>query len=261
MIHDATVPLRPDLPTWPGELGARLRLVKALARGDEADVRELTLGIHTGTHVDAPGHFVAGGGTVESIPLEVLVGRCRVVDVEARPQVTAAALDAALGRQAPERLVLRTRNSAGPRPVWESPTFVTDYAAIAPDGARWLVDHGVRLVGVDYLSVEPFDAAEPLTHRILLGAGVVAIEGLDLRAVPAGAYRLHCLTIPLVGAEGAPARVLFETGWVAGLQAWAGRRVRDRSAAGGGVARPGIVAKATPAPRSSRAAQISMAFR
>jgi arylformamidase len=213
MIYDATVPLRPELPTYPGERGARLELVKALARGDKADVRELTLGIHTGTHVDAPAHFIAGGKTVEALPLEVLVGPCRVVDVEAAPHCTAAALEAAVGRDVPERLLLRTRNSTGPAPVWASPQFETGFAAIAHDGAQWLVERGVKLVGVDYLSIEPFEAPEPLTHRILLGAGVVAIEGLDLRAVPAGAYRLHCLPIPLVGAEGAPARVLLETRW------------------------------------------------
>jgi arylformamidase len=210
MIHDATVPLRADLPTYPGEAGARLRHIKALARGDVADVRELTLALHTGTHVDAPGHFIPGAETIEALPLDVLVGPCRVVDVAAAPHVTAAALEAALGRDAPERLLLRTRNSSGPSPVWESARFEPGFAAIAADGAQWLVDRGVRLVGVDYLSIEPFEAKEPLTHRILLGARVVAVEGLDLRAVPAGRYRLYCLPIPLVGADGAPARVLLE---------------------------------------------------
>ena len=211
MIHDVTVPLRPDVATYPGEPGPRLALLKSRAKGDAADVRELTLALHTGTHVDAPTHFIDGGATVDQLPIEVLVGRCRVVDVEAAPHVTAVALAAAVGPHAPERLLLRTRNSSGPRPVWTAPEFVRDFAAIAPDGARWLVDHGVKLVGVDYLSIEPFDAKEPLAHLVLLGAGVVAVEGLDLRRVPAGSYRLHCLPIPLVGADGAPARVLLES--------------------------------------------------
>lgn len=210
MLHDATVPLRADLPTYPGEPGPRLTLLKAMARGDAADVRELTLGLHTGTHLDAPAHFIPGGRTVEALPLDVLVGPCRVVDVAAAPHVTAAALAAAVGEDVPERLVLRTRNSSGPAPVWTRRDFDPGFAAIARDGAQWLVDHGVKLVGVDYLSIEPFDAREPLTHRILLGADVIAVEGLDLRAIPAGRYRLFCLPVPLAGADGAPARVLLE---------------------------------------------------
>jgi arylformamidase len=200
------------MPTWPGEEGAMLEQIKWIARGDAANVRKLTLGIHTGTHVDAPEHFVAGARTVEQLPLEVLVGPCVVVEVEGDPDVSATALEALFpaGRPVPERLLFRTRNSIGSSPVWAHDAFQTGYAAIGHDAARWLVERKVRLIGVDYLSVEPFHATEPLTHRALLGAGMVAIEGLDLRRVRPGPYRLICLPLVLQGAEGAPARVLLE---------------------------------------------------
>ncbi len=212
MLHDVTVMLREGLPTWPGEPGIRLTQDKFLARGDPSNVRSLSMGIHTGTHLDAPEHFLAGGATVEELPLDVLIGPCTVVDVPADPHVSAAALDACFpaGRPVPERLLLRTRNSTGPSPVWAHAGFQEGFAAIGHDAARWLADRRVRLVGVDYLSVEPFEATEPLTHRILLGAGMILVEGLDLRAVPPGRYTLHCLPLRLQGAEGAPARVVLE---------------------------------------------------
>lgn len=212
MLHDATLPLRPGLPTYPGEEGPHLELIKARARGDAADVRKLTLALHTGTHVDAPQHFIDGGATVEALPLEVLVGPCQVVSIAGAPDVAAIDLEALFpaGRPAPERLLLRTRNSDGPRPLLHRDAFTPDFAAIGHDAARWLVDRGVRLVGIDYLSIEPYAAREPLTHRLLLGAGVVAVEGLDLSRIAPGAYRLFCLPTCLVGADGAPARVLLE---------------------------------------------------
>ncbi len=213
MLHDVSVLLRPGMPTWPGEPGPRLELKESLARGEAANVRTLSLGIHTGTHLDAPEHFLEGGRTAEQLPLDVMMGPCLVVDVPGEPHVSAAELEACFpsGRPVPERLLLRTRNSTGPSPLWTHDTFQTGFAAVAEDGARWLVEHRVRLVGVDYLSVEPFQAKGHPTHKILLGAQVVIIEGLDLRRITPGPYRLHCLPLLLQGAEGAPARVVLET--------------------------------------------------
>jgi len=213
MLHDVSVLLRPGLPTWPGEPGVRLELVKSIARGDEANVRTFSGGIHTGTHLDAPEHFIGGARTAEQLSLDVLVGPCQVVEIAGDPDVSAAALEALFpsGRPVPERLLLRTRNSTGPSPVWDHDTFQTGYAAIGHDAARWLVDRKVRLVGVDYLSVEPFHSRKPVTHRTLLGAEMVLVEGLDLRRVPGGSYRLLCLPLLLQGAEGAPARVVLES--------------------------------------------------
>jgi len=212
MLHDVTVPLRAAMPVWPGEPGVRLRQEKFMARGDVCNVRTLSMGIHTGTHLDAPEHFLAGGATVEALPVDVLLGPCMVVDVPGDPHVSAAALESRFpaGRPLPERILFRTRNSTGPSPAWSHVDFQEGFAAIGHDAARWLADRRVRLVGVDYLSVEPYGSPEPLTHRALLGAGVILVEGLDLRAVAPGPYTLHCLPLRLEGAEGAPARVVLE---------------------------------------------------
>ncbi len=183
-----------------------------MARGDPYNARTVLIGIHTGTHLDAPEHFLADGATVETLPVDVLIGPCTVVDVPGDPHVSAAALEALYpqGQPVPERLLFRTRNSTGPSPAWTHDEFQKGFAAIGHDAARWLAARRVRLVGVDYLSVEPFGSPEPLTHRALLGAGVVLVEGLDLRAIAPGRYTLHCLPLRLQGAEGAPARVVLE---------------------------------------------------
>ncbi len=212
MLHDVTVLLRAGMPTYPGEDGPKLELLKSRAQGDEADVRKLTLALHTGTHVDAPQHFIEGGKTAEALPLDALIGPCEVVEVAGAPDVAAADLEALFpsSRPAPERLLFRTRNSTGPRPLFGREAFDWDYAGIGHDAASWLVERGVKLIGIDYLSIEPPKAKAPITHRTLLGAGIVAIEGLDLRRVRPGRYRLYCLPALLQGADGAPARVVLE---------------------------------------------------
>jgi arylformamidase len=212
MVHDVTVLVRAGMPTYPGEDGPKLELIKSRANGDAADVRKLTLALHTGTHVDAPQHFIEGGKTVEALALDALVGPCEVVEVAGAPDVGAADLAALFpsSRPVPERLLFRTRNSTGPRPMFSRDAFDWDYAAIGHDAATWLVDHRVKLVGIDYLSIEPPGAKEPVTHRTLLGAGIVAIEGLDLRRVTSGRYTLFCLPVPIQGADGAPARVVLQ---------------------------------------------------
>lgn len=206
---DVTVPLATGMPAYPGEAPPRFRLIKSLGRGDVADVSSVEMALHSGTHVDAPGHFLVGGAGVESLALDTLVGPCLVVDVEAEPHVGAAELASALRHERPERILLRTRNSRSHPACWDRPAFTPDFAALAADGARWLVERGVRLVGIDYLSVEPFGATKPATHLVLLSAGVVIVEGLDLRATDAGSYELLCLPAPMAGRDGAPARVVL----------------------------------------------------
>ncbi|MBF6605991.1 MAG: cyclase family protein [Chloroflexi bacterium] len=208
-LIDVTVPLRVGMPAYPGEAAPRFHLLKSLARGDIADVSGVEMALHSGTHVDAPNHFLIGAAGVDALPLDVLVGPCRVVDVDADPHVGAADLASALGEERPERILLRTRNSRSRPACWERPAFTPDFAALAVDGARWLVARGTRLVGIDYLSVEPFGVAEPATHLVLLAAGVVIVEGLDLRAVDAGSYELLCLPLPMASRDGAPARVVL----------------------------------------------------
>jgi arylformamidase len=205
-LFDATLALVPDMATWPGEPGPDRVLIKSLAGGDPANVSKLTLGVHTGTHVDAPVHFFAGAAGIDQVPLNALVGPGLVIDAGEVTAITAAVLEALHIPAGTERVLFRTRNSA----FIEDPVFHKDATYIAPDGAEWLVRRGLRLVGIDYLSVEKFDAAEPLTHRALLGAGIAIVEGANLLDVPAGPYTIMALPLKLVGSDGAPARLVLD---------------------------------------------------
>ena len=176
--------------TYPGDPEVRLERVSSIAGGDVVNLSRLDLGVHSGTHVDAPLHFVDGGPSVETLPLDVLVGPCVVVE----------GLDPAAVPPGAERVLFKTPNSR----LWDRDEFSEDFVALDAEAARPLVAAGVRLVGIDYLSIGDEEA-----HRILLGAGVVAVEGLDLREVEPGEYRLVCAPLKLEGAEGAPARVLL----------------------------------------------------
>ena len=189
-IIDVSVPVRPGMITYPGDPEVHLERVSSIADGDVVNLSRLDLGVHSGTHVDAPLHFLAGGAAVETLPLDVLVGPCVVVE----------GLDAAAVPAGAERVLFKTPNSR----LWEREEFSEDFVALDAEAARALVAAGVRLVGIDYLSIGDEEA-----HRILLGAGVVVVEGLDLREVEPGEYRLVCAPLKLVGAEGAPARVLL----------------------------------------------------
>jgi arylformamidase len=206
-IHDISLTLSADLPVWPGDPKPVIRQVTFMDQGELANVSRLEIGVHTGTHVDAPHHFLNDGRLVADLDLEVLTGPAWVLRVpDEVAEIGADHLERSGLPAGVERLLLRTRNSAW----WADPShaFREDFAALRQDGARWLVHRGVRLVGVDYLSVAPFREPAP-THRVLLEAGLVIVEGLDLSRVEPGAYRLYCLPLKLAGAEGAPARAIL----------------------------------------------------
>jgi len=193
------------MTVFDGNPEVSLRLQQALAAGDEANVSTLSLGVHTGTHVDAPYHFFEAGAASEDLSLDVLIGDAAVIDTTS----IAGHLDSRALRlvSIPEgctRLLVKTRNSA----LWREPAFVQDFQGLTADGASYLVDKGLRLIGWDYLSIGPFgDAVD--THRILLAAGVVILEGLDLTEPGPGMYGLVCLPLRLVGSDGAPARAVL----------------------------------------------------
>jgi arylformamidase len=203
-LYDVTRPLVRGMPTYPGEPGPELTPLKSLKAGDPANVSRLSEGVHTGTHVDAPVHFFDGAEGVDAWPLEKLCGPARVVRIAHPTAVRVEELERA-GLDGVTRVLFQTRNGE----LADAPSFCEDFVYIDPAAAEWLVAHGVQLVGIDYLSVEAFGAAEPRTHRTLLRAGVVIVEGLDLRAPPPGDYELWCLPIKLAGADGAPARVVL----------------------------------------------------
>jgi arylformamidase len=213
-IYDISLPISESLVVWPGDPPIRITQPYHLNRGDSATVTRLDMGAHTGTHVDAPAHFIPGGSGVDGIDLHVLVGPALVVHA---PEADALSADVLAALQIPpgtERVLFRTRNSdrwaRGERESARdlAPEFAEDFVAIPDGGARWLVARGVRLVGIDYLSVGPFDATAP-THRTLLRAGVVPVEGLNLSGIAPGVYQLVCLPLRIVGADGAPARAIL----------------------------------------------------
>ena len=209
-IIDISVPLHPEMPVWPGSVGIRLSRTMSLEAGDSSNVSRLDCDVHVGTHVDAPLHFIEDGSSVEQMPLKTLIGMVFVAYLPEEVDVITADDLAALSiPKGTQRLLLRTRNSL----LWANGVngFRTDYVALTADAARWMVEHGIRLVGVDYLSVQRYqDGSE--THQILLGAGVVIVEGLNLADVVPGQYKLICLPLKLVGAEGAPARAVLVRG-------------------------------------------------
>jgi arylformamidase len=194
-IIDISVPIRTGMVTYPGDPQVRLERWSSIAQGAPANLSRLDFGVHSGTHVDAPLHFIVGAAGAEELSLDVLTGPCEVVTVE---ELDAAAVESV--PEGVERVLFKTPNSE----LWARDSFADEFLRLDGPAARALVERGVRLVGVDYLSVGDEEA-----HQTLLGAGVVPLEGLDLRRVEPGSYELHCLPLLLVGSDGAPARAVL----------------------------------------------------
>lgn len=210
-IHDISLMTSPDSVTWDGsEQGYSARRTARLGEsGSEYNVSSLTMSAHAGTHLDAPLHMVEAGMPLDAIPLDVLVGKAKVVEITGRAQITAVDLDRAGLAAGAKRVLLKTDNTH--RGLLHDPLFHRDYAALSPGGAEWLATHGVRLVGIDYLSVGAYGPDGDETHRILLSAGVVVLESLALEGVDAGEYTLLALPPKLSGLEAGPCRcVLIE---------------------------------------------------
>ena len=203
--RDISVALTPELPVWPGDPAFERTRSLDIDRGDECNVSVLRLCAHTGTHMDAPEHYLGGAPTIDEMPLEATVGVARVIDLGEAPSVTPDVLHAHEIRSG-ERVLFKTTNSAKD---WSKSPFLTDFVSIRADAARYLADVGVRTVGIDYLSVGAFEGDGTETHRVLLAAGIWVVEGLDLRGVEPGFYDLVCLPIKVMGAEGAPARAII----------------------------------------------------
>lgn len=197
---DISVPISEGIPIWPDSSGYKLIRTKRLEAGDLANVSKIEMDVHTGTHIDAPLHFLSGGAAVEDLPLHRFLGPCEVVDCGEATSITADHL-AEKVPAGTKRLLLKTRNST----IW-CQEFQADYVALTADGASWLVDHGVSLIANDYLSIQRY-GDDPLTHKILLEGDVMILEGVDLSDIVPGPYILICMPLHLVGSDGAPARV------------------------------------------------------
>lgn len=204
-LIDVSVPLDASLPTYPGNTPFTLEPIQRIANGDHANLSSLHLSAHAGTHVDAPRHFFEGAPATESLPLEMLFGRTRVVEITSRSGIDAADL-AGIDLSEDIRVLFRTPNSR----LWGDPAFHKDYVGLTESGARHLVEHGIKVVGVDYLSVEKFRNPGAPAHHILLGGGTIVIEGLNLREAEPGMYDMYCLPLRIVGSDGAPARVVLK---------------------------------------------------
>jgi arylformamidase len=206
-IYDVTIAISEDVPLFPDDPKVKFDVCAAIANGDAANVSEVSFCLHTATHVDAPNHFIEGKRRVHELDLGKLIGDCRVIKLD--DSVLAIEPKHLENLEGVERVLFKTRNSQ----FWNEPEkgFRTDFTYISPAAAKVLVEKGVLLVGIDYLSVEKFGAKSFDTHITLLEAEVVIIEGLDLREVPAGNYELFCLPLKIIGGtgDGSPARTVL----------------------------------------------------
>ena len=202
---DISVPIHPWMPIFEGDPRVHIERVAAISEGAVCNVSRLDLGAHSGTHIDAPVHFIDGAAGAETTPLDAVIGPAFVVDAaDPSGAIDESALERLSIPAGAERLLFKTSNSY----LWDEPRFSPEYVAFTEAAARALASRRVRLVGIDYLSVAPFGDPAPV-HRALLEAGVVILEGLDLRAVAPGAYELLCLPLRIVGCDGGPARALL----------------------------------------------------
>lgn len=205
-LIDVSLTLAEDLPTWPGDPSIELRKLSEINRGQDANVTHISMAVHAGTHVDAPRHFLEDGKPIQDLALDSMVGPAAVVQLNTRGPITQRDLEQAPLPPHAKRVLLKTPNSQ----YWaeEELSFQENFAALSAEAARYLVEEGIEVIGVDYLSVAPFSEPVP-THQILLEAGILIIEGLDLRAAQPGDYTLLCLPLKIFDADGAPARVLL----------------------------------------------------
>jgi arylformamidase len=203
-IIDVTIPLSAQVPVYPGDTRFVLETTDRIETGGSSNMSRITMSSHAGTHVDAPYHFLADGATVDQLPLEILMGKARVVQVAAVSSIERSNLES-LGLHDDIRLLIKTRNSG----MLRQPDFQSDFVSLSPAGAAYLAQAGIKLVGLDYLSIDPCPSADHPAHHALLEAGVVVVEGLDLSRVEPGEYDMVCLPLRIEGGDGSPARVVL----------------------------------------------------
>jgi arylformamidase len=209
VFYDVSLEIYPGMVVWPGDQAVERKRVSKIEAGRNANVSVMKCGVHTGTHVDAPYHFLADGKTLEKLDIQVLVGLGYVADLPGVAKIDSNVLESAGIPAGTERLLVRTRNSE----EWKTDPkkFREDYVGLDTTGAEWLVQRGIRLFGIDYLSVATRTQTKPV-HQVLLKKEMILVEGLNLNSVPAGPCRVYCLPLKIRGSDGAPARVLLEVG-------------------------------------------------
>jgi len=205
---DVSLPLTSNLPKWPGTPGFHLAKFLKMENGDPCNNSLISCDVHSGTHIDAPLHFFQNAKSIDHIDLDLLIGQVFVAYLPNIDRITEDILDSVPFNRGIKRVLFRTENSK----LWGKMNleFYKDYVSLSPDGARWLVSKGIKLVGIDYLSIQPFEDRDSITHKILLDNEIVIIEGLNLHNVEQGMYDLICLPLNIVGSDGAPARVVLK---------------------------------------------------
>jgi len=205
-IHDITVSLSAELPIYPEDPPIVITPWNSISGGDSCNLSQISLSTHSGTHIDAPRHFIDSGASVDAVPLGALLGNALVVEIPGVKEIGRHDLER-LRIKGAERVLLKTDNSK----LWKQTGFVKEYVALSVEAARYLVEAGVKLVGIDYLSVESFEGNGEV-HRLLLENGVVILEGVTLADVAPGEYELICLPLKIKGGDGAPVRALLRGG-------------------------------------------------
>lgn len=205
-IIDISLNLEPGMAAWPGENGVEFRRIQSLDKGDPSTSTHISMGIHSGTHIDAPAHFISSGKTIDQVDMGVFIGPIRIVHLPDKNRITERDLIKSNLPSGTTRVLFKTRNSE----YWQkSPeTFHPNFVALTEDAAEWIVNKKIKLIGIDYLSIQPYHHS-PGVHRILLDSGVAVLEGLDLNSVTDTDYNLICLPLKLIGTEGAPARAVL----------------------------------------------------
>lgn len=206
MYIDISIPITKDIPHWPTDKPPVIEKVSSFENGDAVNVTTINMNAHTGTHIDAPLHFVPGGKGIDELETEKLIGACYVCDMGDVDIIDSQVLEKCPIPKDIKRILFKTKNKG----LWGKKEFVEDYTALIPDGAEWIVDHGIELVGIDYLSIEPYSDDIGSTHKILLDSEIIIVEGLNLEHVEEGLYELIVLPISIKGADGAPARALLK---------------------------------------------------
>lgn len=205
-LYDVSLPISNDLPVWPGDSPILLTTTMSISKGDKCNLTKMEMGTHTGTHIDAPSHFIKDGATVDSIPIETLIGPCLVVELNSKELIEGKDFQK-YDLNGYSRVLIKTRNSE----CWAKniASFDTNYVSLGIHAVQYLIERNIRLIGIDYLSIEAFQSDGSPVHKLLLKNNVTILEGLNLSEVNAGAYELICMPLNLQGCDGAPARVLL----------------------------------------------------
>ena len=206
-LYDISIPVSNSTIVWPDDPPVSIKASKSIAKGDACNLSKVEMGVHVGTHIDAPLHFIKGGDAIDKIPMETFIGQALVVEVDSKEVIKKKDLEGH-NLSGHRRVLIKTRNSK----LWEKEVkeFDKNFVSIGIDAAKYLIEMKVALIGVDYLSVEGFHSKDNAVHKLLLGEGIALLEGLNLSAVNSGEYELICLPLKLEGCEASPARALLK---------------------------------------------------